>query len=97
MVDGETIPMTNSEINEFQNNDDNIRYEIEEKVERMEEINKKLIQLGWTNKLTNYTKFNDIRTAKITALENEFNEIESYLLANYEDSLVDDILISLFM
>lgn len=72
------------------------KIQVKEKVHRMEEINKQLIQLWGTNKLTSYTNFNTIRTAKITELETEFNEIETDLLANYSDTLVDDILSSLF-
>lgn len=74
----------------------NKEQEIIEKIRRMEQINKNLLQLWGTNKLTAYTNFNTIRSAKITKLETEFNNIESDLLANYSDTMVDDILVSLF-
>ena len=70
--------------------------EIKVRVARMEEINKALIQLWGTNKLTTYTNFNTIRNAKITALEAEFDAIETDLMHNYDDTLVDDELILLF-
>lgn len=70
--------------------------EINEKIKRLQAINDEIIQLWGSNALTNYPKMNEIRLRKIDILEDEFAEIQTDLETNYEVTLVDDIIESLF-
>ena len=69
---------------------------ITEKVKRMDEINKELLNLWGSNALVSYEALDTIRDNKISALTIEFNILKTDLTDNYEDSLVNDILTSLF-
>ncbi len=70
--------------------------EVTQKIQRMEEINKELLELWGSNALVSYEALDTIRTNKITSLTTEFNELKTDLDENYESTLVTDILNSIF-
>ncbi len=72
------------------------KQEISAKVSRMEEINKELLQLWDSNALVSYPALDTIRNNKITSLTAEFESIKADLDSNYESTLIDDVLNSLF-
>jgi len=69
---------------------------VQSQLERMMQINQELIKLWSWCELPSYIKLDTARNAKITELQAEFTEIKTDLDSNYEETLVDTLINSLF-
>jgi len=70
--------------------------EINEKIKRQYDINDEIIKLWGGTILPISPKMEELRTSKITTLTAEFNTIQDDLDTNYNSTLVDDLIVSLF-
>ena len=70
--------------------------DITAKLRRLQDINKEIIELWWANALVWFERFETIRLNKISVLEAEVATIKTDLDQNYEETLVDSLITSLF-